>query len=416
LGDTYLSDLYEPGLATENIRKAYELRDRLSERERLNITGEYYADVTGELEKSVQAYEMYAQAYPRDHVPHTAAGLIYEYLGQYEKAIAEEQKSIQLFPGIADDYSNLMEDCVALNRIEEAKALYRQAIDRKVEGSFLNDDMYVIAFLEGNMEEMKQQAALAAGKPGVEDVLLAAQSDTEASHGHMVKAREFARQAVESARQADLKETAAQWQMYAALEEAEFGNSEVAWQEAKAGLALASTRDVQILAALTLARAGDTIHAQTLVEELEKQFPLNTALNGYWLPTVRAYMEIRRGNAAQTLKLLEPATRYELGFPQPQVGPGGLLYPAYARGQAYLLLHQGKEAANEFQKLLDHHAMLGNSPLASLAHLNLGRAYVLSGEAAKARTAYKDFLALWKDADPDIPIYKQAKAEYAKLQ
>jgi serine/threonine protein kinase/tetratricopeptide (TPR) repeat protein len=416
LGIIYVADFTEPGLAAEYIRKAYELRDRLSEREKLDITAVYYAYVTGELEKSVQAYDLYSQAYPRDNAPHNGAGLMYEYLGQYEKAIAEVQESLQLFPGNTDDYSNLMEDYMALNRLDEAKAVYRQATDRKLEGSFLHDDMYVIAFLEGDAQEMKRQAALAAGKPGAEDVLLSTQSDAEASHGHMGRAREFSKQAVESASHADLKETAAEWQLYSALEEAEIGNSERARQEVKEGLAIASTRDVQILAALTLARAGDTARAQSLAEELAKQFPLNTALNGYWLPTIRAYLEIQRGNAAQALKVLEPTTRYELGFFQPQCGPGGLLYPAYVRGQAYLLLHQGKEAASEFQKLLDHRTMLANSPLASLAHLNLGRAYALSGDTTKARSAYQDFFALWKDADPDIPILKQAKSEYAKPQ
>ena len=416
LGVIYIADLAEAGLGAENIRKAFELRDRLSEREKLDITAGYYGYVTGELEKAIQAYDLQAQAYPRDSSPHNLAGLMYIYLGQYERAAAEDREAIRLNPNGAVYYSNLMNDYVALNRLDEAKAMYRQAISHKIDNTFLHGAMYGIAFLDGDAEEMKRQAVWAAGKPGTEDVFLSAQSDTEAFHGHLVKARELARQAVESASSADLRETAAQWQLYSALEEAEFGNSERARQEVKAGLALASTRDVQTLAALTLARAGDAARAQMLVGELEKQFPVNTALNGYWLPTARASLEIQRGNAAQAIKELEPATRYELGLPPPQCGPGGLLYPAYVRGQAYLLLRQGKEAASEFQKLLDHRTMLANSPLASLAHLQLGRAFVLQGETAKARAAYQDFLALWKDADPDIPILKQAKAEYAKLQ
>jgi serine/threonine protein kinase len=416
LGIIYVADLTEPGLAAENIRKAYELRDRVSEREKLNITAAYYSFVTGELERAVQTYDLWLQAYPRDGFPYLASGLLYEYLGQYEKAAAETSEAIRLSPRNADDYSNLMEDYMALNRLEDAKAVYRQAIDRKLEGPFLHDDMHLIAFLEGNAEEMKRQAVWVVGQPGAEDVLLSAQSDTEAFYGHAERAREFAARAVESAIHADLKETAAQWQLYSALEEAEFGNSERARQKVKAGLALASTRDVQILAALTLARAGDATRARALADGLAKQFPLNTSVNGYWLPTIRAYLEIQRNNGAQALKLLEPAIRYELGFPQPQCGPGGLLYPAYVRGQAYLLLRQGKEAANEFQKLLDHRTMVGNSPLASLAHLNLGRAYAVQGDSAKAKGAYQDFFILWKDADRDIPVLKQARAEYAKFQ
>ena len=416
LGIVYVADLTEPGLAAENLRKAYELRDRISEWEKLRINCAYYSFVTGELERAAQEYDLYAKAYPRDGFPHLASGLTYEYMGQYEKAAAETSEAIRLSPRNADDYSNLMEDYMALNRLDEAKAVYRQAIDRKLEGAFLHDDLYLIAFLEDNPEEMKRQAALVTGQPGAEDVLLSAQSDTEAFYGHAVKAREFARRAVDSALHAGLKETAAQWQLYSALKEAEFGNSERGRREVKEGLEMASTRDAQILAALTLARAGDMARAQTLAEQLEKQFPLNTALNGYWLPTIRAYLEIQQDNPAQALKELEPASRYELGFFPPQSGPGGLLYPAHVRGQAYLLLHQGKAAASEFQKLLDHRTMLGNSPLASLTRLNIGRSYALQGDSAKARAAYQDFLALWKDADPDIPILKQAKSEYAKLQ
>jgi serine/threonine protein kinase len=415
LGIMYVADLTEPGLAAQYIRKAYELRDRVSERERLGITGAYYAYVTGELDKAAEAYELYARAYPRDNQPHSAAALFNEYLGHYEKAAAAARESMQLAAPIADDFSNVMEDYIALNRLDEAKAAYRQAIDHKFDGVFLHDDLYVIAFLQGNAEEMKRQVAWVAGQPGAEDVLLSAESDTEAFYGRMVKARELARQAVESARHADLKETAAQWQLTLALREAEFGNSEKARQQAKAGLALSSTRDAQILAALTLARAGDTARARTLSDELEKRFPLNTALNVYWLPTIRAYLEIQQGNAAQALKVLEATTRYELAFPPPQFDAGPPLYPIYVRGQAYLLMHQGEQAAREFQKLLDHPTMLGNSPIFPLGRLGLARAYALSGDSAKARAAYQDFLTLWKDGDPNIPILKAAKVEYAKL-
>ena len=232
----------------------------------------------------------------------------------------------------------------------------------------------------------------------------------------MERARGFSRQAVRSALRADLKETAAIWQLNSALREAEFGSTEQARQQIKAGLAVASTRDVQTLAALTLACTGDLARAKTIADELQKQFPANTLLNVYWLPVVRAYLEIRRGRLAQALKFLEDAAPYDLAFPQPQFSQGGLLYPAYVRGQAYLALHQGKEAGVEFQKFLDHRTIVANSPLASLARVGLARAYAMQGDTVKAKAAYQDFLGLWKDADPDIPILKQAKAEYAKLQ
>ena len=416
LGRVYGDLLVEPGLAAENLRKAFELRDRVSERERLDIAGAYYVGVTGDLEKAAQAFELWTQAYPRDGSPHNGLATIAEYSGQYEKLAAEELETIRLFPGSAVDHSNLMEAYIALDRLDEAKIIYRQALDHKLDNPFLHDDMYAVAFLEADAEEMKRQTAWAAGKPGAEDLLLSAQSDTEAFYGRLAKARELSRQAVESARRSDKRETAALWQLNSALREAEFGNAGQARNGAKAGLAIAATRDVQIVAALTLARAGDIAHAQTISQELERQFPVNTTLNHYWLPTIRAYIEIHRGNPAQALKLLEAAALYDLAFPQPQFEEGGLLYPAYVRGQAYLFLHQGKEAAVEFQKFLDHRGVVINSVLTSLARYQLARALSLSGDSSGARKGYQDFFALWKDADPAIPILKEAKADYAKLQ
>jgi hypothetical protein len=214
----------------------------------------------------------------------------------------------------------------------------------------------------------------------------------------------------------DLEETAALWMLNAALREAEFGNLEHARQLVKAGLAISSTRDVQTLAALSLACAGEIALAQEISKELEKQHPLNTFINYYWLPTIHAYNELHRDNPRQAVKLLEAAAPYDLAFPQPQFEEGGQLYPVYARGKAYLLLNQGEEAADEFRKMLDRPGILINSPLRALAQVQLGRALVMNGDISGGRKAYQDFFALWKDADPDIPILKQAKAEYAKLQ
>jgi serine/threonine protein kinase/tetratricopeptide (TPR) repeat protein len=416
LGGMYIANLAELDLAAKNIRKAYELRGRVSERERLVITGIYYSFVTGELEKALQSCEVSAQAYPRDSDSRNLAGLIYLYLGQHEKSVAEEREAIRLAPDNIYAYSNLMEGYIGLDRVEEAKAVYQEAINRRLDGVFLHNDMYLISFLRGDAEEMKRQVDWSAGKPGTEDVLLSAQSDTEGFYGHRARAEAFSRQAIESAQGAGLKETAALWELNAALREAEFGNSVKAEQEAMAGLTIASTRDVQILAALALARAGDITRAKTLSDELEKQFPSNTALNRYWLPTIRSYLEIRLSKPANALKLLQPVAPVELAFPPPQFGPGPPLYSIYVRGQAYLLLNHDKEAANEFQKILTHRNMVGNSLLFSVAHLQLARARSLSGDVPGARKYYQDFLALWKDADPDIPILKQAKAEYEKLQ
>jgi serine/threonine protein kinase/Flp pilus assembly protein TadD len=415
LGTAY-ANLEESGLASENYQRAYELRDRVSEREKFQILSNYYSDVTGELEKSIQTTLLWAQSYPRDATPHNYLGWVYELQGLYEKAAAEQLTAIRLFPDSGNDYSNLMVNYVALARLDEAKSTYRQAIERRLDGPFLHDEMYAIAFLEGDAQEMKSQVDWAADKRGVEDILLSAQSDTEAFYGHLEKAREISERAVDSASRNGQRGTAALRQMNSALREAEVGNLGRARQTVKAGLAMAQTRHVQTLAALALACSGDLARSRALTDELQKKFSLNTQLNHYWLPVVRAYTELRGGHPAQAVKFLEEAAPYDLAYPEPQFSEGGLLYPVYVRGQAYLALHQGKEAVAEFQKFIDHRTIVVNSPLAALARLQLARAYVLQGDTAKARAAYEDFLTLWKDADPDVPILKEAKAEYAKLK
>jgi eukaryotic-like serine/threonine-protein kinase len=416
LGGLYTAELLESGLGAENIRKAYELRDRVTDSERFQITASYYGLVTGAMEKSEQINKSWAQAYPRNFWPHVNLGYQYGYQGKYQEEVNEQLEAIRLSPDSAVAYTNLMEGYIALNRLDEAKAAYRQALDRNLEGQFLYYDRYTIAFLEGDAEEMKRQADTGTSKSGIADILLGAESDTEAFYGRLEKARALSHQALQSALRADKKESGALGQLSSALYEAEFGNLERARQGVKAGLAIASTRNVQILAALTLARTGDLASARSALGELEKQFPVDTLLNYYWLPVVRAYMEIHDGHHAQALKLLEVATPYDLAFPSPQFSVGGLLYPAYVRGQAYLALQRGNEAAAEFQKFIDHRTIVANSPLAALAHLGLARAYAMQGDTARSRAAYQDFLALWKDADTDIPILIAAKAEYAKLQ
>jgi eukaryotic-like serine/threonine-protein kinase len=416
LGSVYNDLLVEPGQAAEYLKRAFDLRDRVSEREKFIIAADYYGGVTGELEKSNQVYEEWMRAYPREGGPHTNLGFNFELVGLYEKAVAEELEGIRLSPDGVLSYSNLMEAYVPLDRLDEAKVTYRRAMERKLEAPFLHDDMYEVAFLEGNEEEMKRQIAWSVGKLGAEDLLLSRQSDTEAFHGRLNAARELSRQAADSAKHAEQKETAALWQINAALREAEFGNTVQARQKVKDARATADTRYIQILAALALARVGDVVAAEKLAVELEKQFPLDTTLNNYWMPVVRGYIDIHQGNASEALKILQGATPYELAFPQPQYEEGGQLYPIYARGQAYLLQGGGEQAVAEFQKMLDHRNTTVNSPLGALAQLQLGRAKAMTGDKEGARKKYQDFLALWKDADPDIPILKQAKAEYAKLQ
>jgi serine/threonine protein kinase/tetratricopeptide (TPR) repeat protein len=414
LGASY-SNLGETGLASENVQKAYELRDRVSEPEKFSIAAFYYTFVTGELEKANETYVLWARTYSRSPGPHHNLSVNYGYLGQYDKAVSETLESLRLDPGSSDSYGDLVQYYAFLNRLDEAKATYQQAIARKLDSASLHFNMYCVAFLQDDTAEMQRQVAWARGKQGVEDILFSYQSDSEAFSGHLGKAREFSQRAVESARGADEKESAAEWQMNAALRESEFGYNTQANEKAASAVALALTRDIQILAALAKARAHDSVGAQTITDEVGKQNQVNTAINRYWLPTIRASVEINRTNPSKAIELLQVAAPFELGNPLPQVNGGVFLYPIYVRGEAYLLLHRGNEAEVEFQKFLGYRGVVGLCPLGVLAHLGLGRAYAMQGETAKAKAAYQDFLTLWRDADPDIPILKQAKAEYAKL-
>ena len=415
LGIAY-SNLGEPGLANENLQRAYELRNRVSEREKLRISANYYSYLAGDLVKGNEIYELWAQAYPRDGVPPGNLGANYVYMGQYEKAVSQTLEHLRIDPDDALGYGNLVVQYAALNRFDEAKAVYQQAMARKLEDSALHANLYGIAFLQEDVAEMERQIAWAAGKPGAEDVLLSLASDTEAFYGRLSKARAFSLRAIDSARRSDQKETAAGWQMNAALREAEFGNASQARKATSSALALASTRDAQILAALALARAGALVEAQEMAEDLAKRFPRDTLIIGYWLPTINAAIEINRRNPSKPIEILEVTAPYELGESYPMFQVGGSLYPVYVRAQSYLLLHRGGEAATEFQRILDHRGIVMNCPLGALAQLGLARAYALQGQAAKSRSSYEEFFILWKDADPGIPILTQAKAEYAKLQ
>jgi serine/threonine protein kinase/Flp pilus assembly protein TadD len=412
LGLVY-GNLGQASLAAENIKKAYDLRDHVSEREKYRISALYYQNVTGEFEQAVQVYELWAKSYPQDAVPVGNLGVINGNLGQYEKAMAANLESQRLEPD-AIGYSNVAGTYLSLNKFDDSQKAVEDAQQHHMESDSLHFGIYQLAFLKGDTAGMERQVAWAAGKPGTEDVLLSFQSDTEAYYGHLALARDFSRRAVDAAVRSDSKESAATWQVNSALREAEFGNSAAAKQSVAAALALSPGRSVKIFAAVALARVGETSRAKALADELEKNYPSQTELKVYWMPAIRAAVELNAGNYAQALILLEAAAPYELGEPsQLQLGT---LYPVYLRGQGYLMAHNGTAAAAEFQKFLDHRGIVINYPLGALAHLGLGRAYAMSGDNARAKTAYQHFLTLWKDADPDIPILKEAKAEYAKLQ
>jgi serine/threonine protein kinase/Flp pilus assembly protein TadD len=407
-------NLEQPSLAAENIRKAYALRDRVSEHEKYRISGLYYQYVTGELEQAAQVYELWAKSYPQDEIPPGDLGVVYIELGQSDKSLAETQESLRLEPNDVASYVNLAECNLQLNRPEDAAKVIQQAHERKLDNENLHFAIYQLAFFDSDAAEMERQVAWAAGKPGDEDTLLSFQSDTEAFYGRLVKARDYSRRAVDSAVRNEAKETAALWQANAALREAEFGNIAVAKQDVAAALALAPGRDVKIFAALASARVGDAARAKPIVEELEKSNPSDTILKVYWLPSIKAAIELNANNPSQAVMALEAAAPYELGEPtQLQLGT---MYPVYIRGEAQLAAHNGAAAAAEFQKFLDHRGVTLNYPLGALAHLGLARAYALQGDSAKAKAAYNDFFTLWKGADSDIPILVAAKAEYSKLQ
>jgi eukaryotic-like serine/threonine-protein kinase len=414
LGITYIN-LREPGLASENLQKAYDLRDKVSEREKFRISANYYLLVTGELEKAIQTYETWAQTYPRSNEPYGNLGVDYTYLGQYESAVNASLEDLRLSPGSAAAFTNLVGLYTALNRPQDAKTKYQEAIAHKVNNPLLHGNRYGVAFYEGDVAEMERQVEGQKDKPGA-DVLLSFASDTDAFYGRLADAREKSQRAIAAAGRGEAKETAAEWQMNSALREAEFGETMRAREEIASALSTAATQDVQTLAALALARTGDAAQARKIADDLAHRLPLNTMINRYWLPAIDASIEIGRNNPAKAIERLRTATEYELGTPAPQFEVGGSLYPAYLRGQAYLLLHRGADAAAEFQKFLDHRGIAVNSPLGALAKLQLGRAYILAGDKTKARHAYLEFLELWKDADPDVPVLKQAKVEYAKLQ
>ncbi len=414
LGLTY-SNLDEPGLASAHIAKAYSLRERTSELEKFHIVANYSQLVTGELEKANSVSELWAQTYPRDPYPHNLIGVNLEFLGQYEKAAVEILEAIHLHPDGVVLRSDLMDDYIAVGQLQQAKAVYQAALGLRLDHAYLHADLYAIAFLEQDRQEMDRQVGWAAGRPGAEDLLLSADADSSAFAGNLEKAGESSRRAVECALHNGQKETAALWQMNAALRQAEFGELVQARHQVQDGLNLASSRDVRILAALTLARAGDPTGARKIAEDLARSLPLNTVLNSYWLPAIRAAIELDHENPAGAIEILRAAAPYDLAYPNPQVGVGRLLYPPYLRGQAYLQLREPDKAIGEYSKFLDRPSIVVNCPLAALARLQLARSYSAIGNSAQAKTAYEAFFALWKAPGAHAPILKLAKKEYAKL-
>ncbi|MGB8730350.1 MAG: serine/threonine-protein kinase [Candidatus Sulfotelmatobacter sp.] len=426
LGNDY-SSLGELGRASEYFTKAFELRDRASEREKLAITVNYYHFITGELEKAAQTFQEMIASYPRQSAAHTGLGLVYSEQGQYEKAADAYRENLRLVPDDIAPYENLGNNLLALQRFDEARQTMRQAQARKLDGYIFHNALYALAFLVADSPSTVEQQQWFAGQPDVEHFGLSLASDTEAYAGHLGKARELTNRSVDSAIHADSKESGATWQENAALREAAFGNAAEARQFAAEGLKLVPTSpSVEVEAALAFAMGGDGARAELLAHDLGKRFPLGTQMQALWLPAIRAQLALNRRNPAEALNALQAAAPLiELGQVL-SVANISCLYPTYVRGEAYLAARQGSAAAAEFQKILDHSGIVWNCWTGALAHLGVARAYALQSRTSKGRdadaarvralAAYSDFLSLWKDADPDIPILNKAKAEYTKLK
>ena len=407
----------ESALATENISQAYRLRDRASDNERFFIAAYYDGRATGNQEKAQKTCEAWAQAYPHAFLPHAMlSGFIYPATGRYQQAAEEAEKVIQLSPDAAIGYVQRGYAGVYLDRVAESEDALRRASERKIEDPFLSMLRFDIAFLKDDKAGMDRQLALAHGKSGTADWILDREAFVLANSGHLGEARKMSQHAVDFAQEAGHQERAALFETRAALWEAFFGNASAAKQNAKAALQLARNREVQYGAAVALALSGESPQALILANDLQRNFPEDTAIRFNYMPTVSALVALNHGENARARDLLQTTVPNELGQPRSAVnGFFGALYPVYVRGQAYLAGRQGAEAATEFQKILDHSGTVVSDPVRTLARLQLGRAYLQSGDKARAKIAYQDFLNLWKDADPDIPILRQAKAEYAKL-
>ena len=414
LGVCY-GNLGECSLASENIQKAFALRERVSEREKLNIESNYYASVTGNLEKARQSGELRSQTFPRDWAPHNFLGYLYANLGEYDQALFQFREALHGKPDSGQGYGNLVYGYLFLNRFEEASAIAEEAKAKKLDAPDVHGGVYFVGFLRGDTAKMAQQVNWSTSRRGVEDWFLGYESDSAAYFGKLGKAREFSNRAAGSAERVEEKEAAASYEVSAALREALFGNVDDSRKRVVTALRLSKGRDVQYGAALALTLTGEAVRAKSLADELGKSFPEDTIVQFNYLPTLNAQLAMLRSDAVKAIEVLQGAAPYELG--QPLVGDVTLnLYPVYVRGQAYLTTHQPNEATVEFQKILDHQGIVRNSPIGVLAHLQIARAYAMQGDTAKAKAAYQEFLTLWKDADPDVPILIAAKAEYAKVK
>jgi serine/threonine protein kinase/tetratricopeptide (TPR) repeat protein len=419
LGLSY-SAVGESVLSVESTTKAWQLRDRVSDREKFFIDFSYDRQVTGNLEKAYQTLELWLQTYPRGESPDPRGlmgGLSTHGTGRFERVIDSAQRRIANDPDTLFGYSNLASGYFFLDRFEEAERALQRAAERKLGDSSLLMMRYNIAVLKGDKDEMDRIVALAKGKRGAEHPVANLEALALARSGRLTLARQSSSRATNLARQEGGGEAAASYQAARAVWEAVCGNAAEAKKNAIAALERSNGRDVEYAAGLALALSGDFSRSQTLADDLDKRFPEDTFAKSTYVPVLRALSALARGKPTDSVEQLQTALRYELAVNGLNFGHylGGL-HSAYVRGEALLAVHRYAEAAAEFQKILDHRGIVGADPIGALAHLQLGRSFALSGDTIKAKAAYQDFLTLWKDADPEVPILRQAKAEYARLQ
>ena len=413
LGQAY-QPLSELARCAENTRKAYELRGRASESERLAISSFYEMVVTGNLEAARTSYQAWAQSYPRDDEPPTNLWTIFALTGNYEKAHAAGLQAWKINSNSGNNSVNLTYSYQWINQLDQARATAQDSRAHNVDSPWFPLLLYTVDFLQHDAAGMERQVGDATGKPGVDDQILFLESETAAYNGEFAKSRELARRAADSAERTNESETAAEYLGHSAVREALVGNMDAAKQDAKNSILRSDSRQGNAYSAIALALAGDSAQAARLSDDLHKNFPADTIVQYDDLPMIRAATALHSGDTSRAVETLAEAEPYELG--QANYSFTFALYPVYLRGQAYLAAKQGAAARAEFQKILDHYGAVGNQPIGALARLGLARSYSLQGDIAKARAAYTDFLSLWKNADPDVPLLKQAKVEFAELQ
>jgi tetratricopeptide (TPR) repeat protein len=412
-----LTDVGELTQGLEATQKAYDLRDHASEHERYFITASYHLLVTGDLAKAEETCQLWIQAYPRAVEPRNLiAGPVYLQMGRYEQTIAQANEAIRAHPTLPIAYAHVVFADIALNRIDAATHAYEDAVGHHIDSSFTDFGLYFLEFLKGDAAGRAKVAAAAVAKPGMEEAMRANEALTAGYFGRVREARDLMQQSADSAGRAGRKEERAGYLAAAALTDSLTGNAPAAEREAAAVLDLSTARDNQYAAALALAMAGTPGRARRIAEELARRLPQDTVAQLNYLPTLQAQLALVRGDGAGAIELLRPATSYELGQPGQTfvIFLAGL--PIYVRGEAYLAAHQGRAAAAEFQKILDHEGVVLNEPIGSLAHLGVARALSMQHEDDQARAAYDAFFRIWKEADADLPLLRQAKAEYATVR